>query len=177
MKARHVAIMALALSCLGAGLFAGLRHWSPDLAQPGASAGFFNQSLPDLSNSAQPMRQWQGKTVIINFWATWCAPCVEEMPELSALQKEIGMLNMQILGIGIDSPANIRDFSAKHQIAYPLYLAGMGGSDLARAFGNDAGGLPFTVLLAPDGTVKKTYLGRLKFKELRKDLGLRPKSS
>ena len=77
---------------------------------------------------------------------------------------------MQILGIGIDSASNIAEFAAKYKIAYPLYVAGMEGTDLSREFGNQAGGLPFTVLIGADGKVRKTYLGRLKFDELRKDL-------
>jgi peroxiredoxin len=75
-----------------------------------------------------------------------------------------------VIGIGIDSPSNIAQFAAKFKIAYPLYVAGMGGTDLARQFGNSAGGLPYTVLIGADGQVRKTYLGRLKFEELKRDL-------
>jgi peroxiredoxin len=92
------------------------------------------------------------------------------MPELTALQKEIQPKNIQILGIGIDNPASISAFADKYQIAYPLYVAGIDGSELSRQLGNQAGGLPFTVLLDASGKVKKTYLGRLKMDELRRDL-------
>ena len=92
------------------------------------------------------------------------------MPELSALQTEIASKNTQILGIGIDSPSAILEFSTKYRISYPLYVVGMGGSELSRQFGNQAGGLPFTVLIGSDGRVKKTYVGRLKMAELRADL-------
>jgi peroxiredoxin len=74
------------------------------------------------------------------------------------------------LGIGIDSPSNIRQFSEKHQISYPLLVAGMAGTELSREFGNQAGGLPFTVLIDSDGRVRKTYIGRLDLKKLRADL-------
>ncbi|MGO4468101.1 TlpA family protein disulfide reductase, partial [Pseudoduganella sp. RAF53_2] len=77
---------------------------------------------------------------------------------------------VQVIGIGIDSPTNIADFAKKFNIAYPVYVAGMSGTDLSRQFGNAQGGLPFTVLIGADGQVKKTYLGRLKFDQLKADL-------
>ena len=92
------------------------------------------------------------------------------MPELDELAKESLAKNINIIGIGIDSPSNIAEFATKHKISYPLYVSGMGGTDLAREFGNSAGGLPYTVLIGADGQVKKTYLGRLKFDELKADL-------
>lgn len=118
------------------------------------------------------MSNWHGKLLLVNFWATWCSPCVEEMPELSALQNEQKFKNLQIIGIGIDSPANIREFAGKYKISYPVYLAGMGGIELSRQMGNQQGGLPFTILFGADGQVKKTYLGRLDMETVRKDLAL-----
>jgi thiol-disulfide isomerase/thioredoxin len=118
----------------------------------------------------QPLSQWQGQTLIVNFWATWCAPCVEEMPELTALQTELAPSNIKIIGIGIDSSDNIREFTAKYKITYPLYIAGGSGIELSRQFGNQTGGLPFTVIIGPKGNIKKTYLGRLKMDQLRADI-------
>ena len=77
---------------------------------------------------------------------------------------------MQIIGLGIDSPSNIADFAKKYEISYPLYVAGLDGSELSRQMGNQAGGLPFTVLINGNGKVVKTYLGRLKMGELRADI-------
>jgi thiol-disulfide isomerase/thioredoxin len=127
----------------------------------------FAQSMNDASGASQSLSRWKGKALIVNFWAPWCAPCVEEMPELDSLGQQIN-----IIGIGIDSPSNIAAFAAKHKIAFPLYVAGMSGTDLARDFGNKGGGLPFTVLIGADGTVRKTYLGRLKFDQLKADLAV-----
>jgi peroxiredoxin len=132
----------------------------------------FATSLSDLSGQKQSLAQWKGKTLVVNFWATWCNPCVEEMPELSALQNTLSQKNIQIIGIGIDSTANITEFSSKHKIAYPLYVAETEGVEFARKFGNQAGGLPFTVLIEPTGEVKRSYLGRLKLEELKRDLKL-----
>ena len=77
---------------------------------------------------------------------------------------------MQIIGLGIDSPSNIAEFTKKYNISYPIYVAGMDGSELTRQLGNQAGGLPFTVLINADGKVVKNYLGRLKMDQLRADI-------
>lgn len=133
---------------------------------------FFDESLIDSNGKNQAISQWKGKDLIVNFWATWCTPCVQEMPDLSVLQTELRNRDIQIIGLGIDSPQNIAAFSTKFKLTYPLYIAEKNGAELSRQFGNQAGGLPFTVLLGKDGLVKKTYLGRLKMEELRKDLAM-----
>lgn len=138
-------------------------------ASPAVQA-LYRQSLPDASGATQALTQWRGKALLVNFWAPWCGPCVEEMPELSALQHEVAGRNVQVIGIGIDSAANIADFAQRFKIAYPVYVGGMDGTELSRQLGNLQGGLPFTVLIDADGRVRKTYLGRLKFGQLRADL-------
>ena len=130
----------------------------------------FSQSMNDTEGKPQPLSQFKGKAVVVNFWATWCSPCVQEMPELAELAKENAAKGIQVIGIGIDTPTNIAAFGKKLNITYPLYVGGMSGTDLARQLGNTNGGLPYTVLIGADGQVKKTYLGRLKFDELKADL-------
>jgi thiol-disulfide isomerase/thioredoxin len=130
----------------------------------------FAQTLNDVSGKAQPLSQWKGKPLLLNFWAPWCAPCVQEMPELSALAAKEGGKHFNVIGIGIDTASNIAQFAAKYKISYPLYVAGIEGTELSRQFGDEAGGLPYTVLIGADGQVRKTYLGRLKFDELKRDL-------
>jgi thiol-disulfide isomerase/thioredoxin len=152
------------------GIFFANQRLSPAPAQSSAVSTFLSQSMKDADGQEQHLGQWKDRALVVNFWATWCAPCVDEMPELSALQQEISAQNIQILGIGIDSASNIADFARKYRIGYPLYVGGMSGSELSRALGNQGGGLPFTVIIGRDGQVKKTYLGRLKMEELRKSL-------
>jgi thiol-disulfide isomerase/thioredoxin len=130
----------------------------------------YAQSLNDLAGKPQPLARWKGKPLLVNFWASWCAPCVSEMPELSELAAGDGGKHFNVIGIGIDSPTNLAEFARKIKISYPLYVGGMGGTDLARTLGNANGGLPFTVLIGADGQVRKTYLGRLKFDQVRADL-------
>jgi peroxiredoxin len=127
-------------------------------------------SMKDSGGKQRKMSEWQGKILLLNFWATWCPPCVSEMPELVALQSDWSSKNLQVVGIGIDSPSNIREFAEKHQITYPLLLGGLEGSELSRQFGNQSGGLPFTILIGPDGSVRQTYMGRLDMEKVRADL-------
>jgi thiol-disulfide isomerase/thioredoxin len=172
------AIVAAAFTVLGA--VAGVRqaghapittsHAPTGGAPHSAVSKLYAQSLNDLSGKPQALAQWKGKPLLVNFWASWCAPCVQEMPELSELAAKDGGKHVNVIGIGIDSPANLAQFASKIKIAYPLYVGGMGGTDLARELGNAKGGLPYTVLIGADGQVRKTYLGRLKFDQLRADI-------
>jgi thiol-disulfide isomerase/thioredoxin len=169
--------IALALVCILAGAWFGMHRANPPSTPPSkppssaaGTAALFASTLADSSGKPTALAQWQGKPLVVNFWATWCAPCVEEMPELSALQAELQPRQIQILGIGVDTAANIAAFADKYHIAYPVYVAGIEGSELSRQLGNSAGGLPFTVLIGADGQVKKTWLGRLKMQELRREL-------
>ncbi|TCS36878.1 thiol-disulfide isomerase/thioredoxin [Paucimonas lemoignei] len=160
----------VALVCGAIGVFVGLHKWQDPSPPAGTSHYFFNQALPDLENNNKKLSEFQGKLLLVNFWATWCAPCVEEMPELSALHDSAEFKNLQVVGIGIDSANNMKEFAGKYKISYPIYVAGMAGIDMAKKMGNQQGGLPFTILFAPDGSVKKTYLGRLNMETVRKDL-------
>lgn len=170
MKRNRLLVGVIALVFAGVGVYFGTQHHLPAEPESPAVASFFAQEMSDSDGKLHKLSQWQGKTLIVNFWATWCAPCVEEMPELTALQTELAPKGIQILGVGIDSPSNIREFAAKYKITYPLYMAGMTGTDLSKQFGNQTGGLPFTVIIGPKGDVKKTYLGRLKMDQLRADI-------
>ena len=168
------ALLAVAVIFCALGVVFGTK--TQPVAAPGAVAGappvadLYAQTLNDLSGKPQSLAQWKGKPLLVNFWATWCGPCVQEMPELSALADAEAGKRYNVVGVGIDSPSAMSEFAAKHNIKYPLYVGGMGGTELSRAFGNANGGLPFTVLIGADGQVRKTYLGKLKFDELKADL-------
>lgn len=161
-------LIAVLFTALGA--YFGNQHAQAEVPQGQGVRDFFAASMPDTSNHTQSLAQWKGKILLVNFWATWCHPCVQEMPELSALQAGNKNPKVQIIGIGIDSAANIQEFSTKYKISYPLYVADTSGSELLRKLGDSAGGLPFSVLIGPNGQVKKTYLGSLKMAEVERDL-------
>src|ERR1700747_2837064 len=168
---RNYAITAvIGILFAGIGVYFGNQQVRAATPQNAAASKFFASEMLDQAGQSKKFSQWKGKTLLVNFWATWCNPCVEEMPELSALQTASRSVNMQIIGIGIDSAANILKFSTKYKISYPLYVAGTSGIALLRDLGDEAGGLPFSVLIGPNGQIKKTYLGRLKIQEVKRDL-------
>ncbi len=169
-KSKLLVFAVIAILFTGIGIYVGAKRFNPAPAEDGAVSALFKSSLPDTQNQQRSLSEWKGKTLLVNFWATWCPPCVAEMPELVELQADTASQNLQIIGIGIDSPSNIRQFAEKLQISYPLLVAGMEGTELSRQFGNQGGGLPFTVLIGPDGRVRQTYIGRLDMKKVRADL-------
>ncbi len=171
MNKRFLSIaLLIGLMFTAIGIYVSNRHISPIAPKNDAVHQLMSLSLTDSQGQPRQLSQWKGKFLVVNFWATWCAPCVQEMPELSTLQKELSKDNVQLLGLGIDSPTNIQAFAEKYDISYPLFSAGMEGSELSRRLGNQAGGLPFTILIAADGSLVKSYLGRLKIEELRADI-------
>lgn len=117
----------------------------------------YTATLPDLAGQPVALAYLKGRPIVANFWATWCAPCVEEMPHLDALSQTFK--NIQFVGIGIDTAANINQFVTKIPVSYPLFVAGHAGISLVRELGNTAGGLPFTVLLDAEGHIFDTILG------------------
>jgi thiol-disulfide isomerase/thioredoxin len=183
-KKKFAAVGAVALVFGVLGAVVGTHTKAPRMATPADApatlpaavvasspvAALYAQSMNDAAGTPHALSQWKGKALVVNFWAPWCAPCVKEMPELAALAADSAAKNISVIGIGIDSPTNIAEFAAKVKVSYPLYVAGMSGTDLSRGFGNTSGSLPYTVLIGADGKVRKTYLGQLKFDQLRADM-------
>ncbi len=170
MNKKTLLFVLIAVLFTGIGIYFGGKHFQPAPPADTATGTLMQLSMADPSGKQHKMSEWQGKILLVNFWATWCPPCVAEMPELEQLQADRGSKGLQIVGIGIDSPTNITEFAKKHKITYPLLVGGLQGTDVSRSFGNEAGGLPFTVLIGPDGSVKQTYMGRLDLQKVRADL-------
>jgi thiol-disulfide isomerase/thioredoxin len=166
---RKVTLYILIAVLAGAiGAYAGIQRVKPQTPQDQALTRLLSQSMPDPQGQQQALSKWRGKPLLINFWATWCGPCVEEMPELVALHKQ--MPGLQVIGIGVDSAPNIAAFAAKLKIDYPLYVADSGAIGTMRELGNAVGGLPFSLLVGADGSIKQSYIGALNFDKLRKDI-------
>jgi thiol-disulfide isomerase/thioredoxin len=115
--------------------------------------------LPDLNGRKQALTQWQGKVLVVNFWATWCPPCVKEIPELMRMQDKYGDRGVQFIGIAIDDEAKVRGFLANLAVNYPILMAQTEGIGLSRQAGNRLGGLPFTVVIDRNGRAVKVELG------------------
>ncbi len=112
------------------------------------------------------MQNLQGRPLVINFWATWCAPCVEEMPLLDIFFRQNVAKGWQMVGLAIDQPSRVRQYLSQNAISYPIGLAGMTGTELGRLLGNEVGGLPFTVVLDGKGSLIQRKLGKLSAQEI-----------
>ena len=108
----------------------------------------------------------RGKPLLINFWATWCAPCLREMPEIDRFHREFSPRGWQVLGLAIDGPTPVRAFLARVKIGFPIGLAGLDGTDLVHSLGNPQGGLPFSVMISATDKVLHRKMGETSFEEL-----------
>lgn len=102
---------------------------------------------------------WSGRVTLVNLWATWCAPCLQEMPDLQAYAVEQGVSGVQVVGIALDDAATVRAFLDRHGIRYPVLIDAPGPADAGVRLGNKAGVLPYSALIAADGRLLKTRIG------------------
>ncbi len=116
-------------------------------------------SLPDLHGQTQSLNQWQGQKLLVNFWATWCAPCRKEMPDLVSWQKELQEKGLQVIGIALDDADSVRDYLKESPVNYPILLAPEVGATLSAELGNSMGVLPFSAFVDRDGIVELTHTG------------------
>lgn len=121
----------------------------------------FSANLVDAKGIKQNLSQYQGKIIVLNFWATWCPPCREEMPELSQLHLAYQNKNVVVLGVAIDDLNLVKDFLHSAPVSYPIFVAENGHMDLSNQLGNDKDVLPYTAIINTDGNMVKTYFGRI----------------
>ncbi|MFM2435267.1 MAG: hypothetical protein RL063_1248 [Pseudomonadota bacterium] len=126
-----------------------------------STQSFFAAKLPNENGINQSLSQYKGKIIVLNFWATWCPPCREEMPELSQLQQQYQDRNVVVLGIAVDEIGLVKEFTQTSPVSYPLVADENTGMGLAINLGNDKGVLPYTVIIDANGKVIKTFFGRI----------------
>ena len=124
-------------------------------------AAFWAQRFDRPEGGELEFSKLRGKPLLLNFWATWCPPCVEEMPMIDRFFRESGGNGWQVVGLAIDQPSAVRKFLQKTPVSYPVGLAGLQGTELVKSLGNTVGGLPFTLVLSGDGTVAARKMGKL----------------
>jgi thiol-disulfide isomerase/thioredoxin len=124
-----------------------------------ATAKLLSLTLPDAKGASQSLRQWQGKILVVNFWATWCSPCRKEIPGFSRLQQKYADKSVQFVGIAFDSADKIDEFSKHTAIAYPTLIASQTLAPITVGLGNAANGLPFTAIIGRDGRLFQSRLG------------------
>jgi len=158
---------AVASIALATGLSLAVRHYSTTGAGMSAEA-FFARTFNDLDGQPVDMARWKDRIVVVNFWATWCPPCVEEMPDLQRAHDEYADRGVTVVGLGIDSPAALQRFRDQHGLSLPLFAAGAAGSELGRTLGNPSGALPYTILVDRKGRIVRSHLGQIQPAELRR---------
>lgn len=119
-------------------------------------------NLPDLSGQKHNLAEWQGKIIIVNFWATWCPPCRKEIPEFVALQNEYQAQNIQFIGIAIEEKEPVEEYLDFVDINYPILIAGDEGVLLSQQFGNQVGAVPFSVVINQQGKIIHHQAGEFK---------------
>ncbi|HSV81687.1 MAG TPA: TlpA disulfide reductase family protein [Ramlibacter sp.] len=148
---------------------AGVAWWRlrPEAADDGAAvARLWGLQFQSPQGTPVAMAGFRGRPLLLNFWATWCPPCVEEMPLLDAFYRQNTARGWQVLGLAVDQPSAVRSWLQKTPVSFPIGLAGLDGTELARSLGNLVGGLPFTVVLGPDGSVRQRRMGRVSASDL-----------
>lgn len=163
---QNIILIIVAMLALAGGI--SLQRISSTPQQPIDATSLLNTALPDLNGNMQNLSQWQGKILIINFWASWCPPCLEEIPVFISLQQQYQNKNLQFIGIAVEEQQAVAEYNAKVNINYPLLIAGDDGIKLSRALGNDIDAVPFTVIISPEGKMIHRQPGEMSKAELLK---------
>ncbi|HBK43757.1 MULTISPECIES: TlpA disulfide reductase family protein [unclassified Polynucleobacter] len=167
-RRQWISIAGISLVALLAGVLTSQWIYKTSLASDPSIKAFFANPWQTPDGKTVDTAQWQGKVLVVNFWASWCPPCVEEMPALDALQGEFKDQNVLFVGIGIDSPSNIRQFLEMTPVSYPIVIGGLEGSNLSKQMGNSQGALPYTIIINAQGKSTSSKLGKISEEELRK---------
>ncbi|MEO8119727.1 MAG: TlpA disulfide reductase family protein [Rhodoferax sp.] len=154
-----LAAVAGAAALGGAGL--AWQRYRPQTITSTAEAALWQLEFATPDGGALRMASLRGKPVLLNFWATWCPPCVEELPLLSGFYSENSANGWQVLGLAVDQLEPVKRFLLKAPVTFPVALAGMPGIEISKSLGNLSGGLPFTVLLGSDGMVAHRKIGKV----------------
>ncbi len=167
---RHHALVIVTVAIAGvAGLIAYQAVDNPEPVQAVEAvhaAAVMEAALPDLAGSSQALSQWQGKVLVLNFWAPWCPPCREEIPGFMRLQEKYGGRGLQFVGVALDEPDKVSAYVDETGIDYPILLGGAEAVQLNQAAGNRLGGLPYTLVLDRQGRPVATYTGAVAEQEL-----------
>lgn len=161
-----VSILVVALAA-GAGGFM-LYRWlnpttftpepAPQLAVPEVRPVF---TLPDLNGTPRSITEWDGKALLVNFWATWCPPCRKEIPLLKDMQAKYGEAGLQVIGIAVDETALVQDYAQEMGFNYPVLIGQMEAVTVANRFGIDLYGLPFSVITDTEGNILRIHQGEI----------------
>ena len=165
---RNLVIVALVTALLGAGAGLVYKHGLPGGKSASVKLTFAGAeelpafSFPDVDGNLRSSGEWRGNILVINFWATWCPPCREEMPLFVETQRRLADKGVQFIGIAIDDEDLVRDFHDVYEINFPTLIGGMDGVKLANSLGNRFDSLPFTAIFDRDGKTRYIQAGEVK---------------
>lgn len=166
-RRRALAYGTAAIAAAGAGTWAGLKLLAGGTAPERTHLSPLDATAyPDLAGTPRRITEWRGKVVAVNFWATWCAPCLEEIPLFMDTRRKHSGRGFEIVGIAVDNALKVAEFTRKFDISYPVLIADGSGLELIRKLGNKSGGLPFTVFLDREGRPVRSKLGAFTRTEL-----------
>lgn len=142
------------------------RRLQPHDVQPDWRQVLWQQPMLTLDGQQATLAVWRGKPLLINFWATWCPPCIRELPMLSNFAQKQAEHGLQVVGLAIDKAEAVRKFLGRQPVQFPVLLIAEGGLELTRVLGNTEGGLPFSVLINAGGHVRQRRIGELSADDL-----------
>ena len=169
---RRTLLVGAGLAAVAAG--AGVAWWRHGGGGGGATAQGGGEEVPMLwalqcttpAGAPFAMQSLKGRPLLVNFWATWCPPCIEELPLVDAFFKDHSAKGWQVIGLAIDQAAAVQTYLQKMPVSFPIGVVGMSGTELLRSLGNGAGGLPFSVAMGADGTLLHRKMGKLSPEDL-----------
>ena len=155
-------LILLALVAIAAGLWAAQSLLSPAAGPPAvAQTKVLDFSLPDMKGKMHKLSDWRNKVVVLNFWATWCPPCRQEIPEFIQLQNKYGQSGVQVIGVAVDNLDDVKQFYQETGMNYPVLIGEQDAFNLMAEFGETTGSLPYSVILNTDGQIVAHKLGAL----------------
>lgn len=156
-------IFALVMMIAGAAGY-GVQTWlhKDKIAKATLSIPGPDFSARDINDKIRNIKEWRGKVVLLNFWATWCGPCIKEIPELIQLQKTYGAHGLQVVGMAVDDKQAVSQFAAQHGMNYPILIGGSDAAELSKRYGNKLGVLPFSAFINREGVIKLITQGAIK---------------
>ena len=152
---------AAALAAGVAGMGAAWMRYRPAEVGSEAERAFWDSRFEGPNGESVVLATWRGQPLLVNFWATWCPPCVRELPLLNAFQRAHAARGWQVLGLAVDQPSAVRGFLQKLPLDFPVGMAGLAGTELSRSLGNPSGGLPYTVVFGREGVVVHRKIGEV----------------
>jgi len=163
---RRGLIVAASVAAGAVAAGAGWSVWRQRDEGSGVGDEFWSSSFDTPTGTRLALAGLRGHPLVLNFWATWCPPCVREMPALDRFAREFEPLGWRVVGLAADSAQPVRDFLARTPVSYAIGMTGFAGVELSRQLGNLSGGLPFTLLFGRSGTVVHRRMGETSYEQL-----------